>query len=73
MLPIEKNYMAYPRSLYIVWTPLMIWPDEPKYADPSFGAPLALQHRIAEISSLELETVRWEKSRKIRKKTSKDS
>ncbi|KAK2144452.1 hypothetical protein LSH36_756g02062 [Paralvinella palmiformis] len=46
--------------------------QEPKYADPSSGGPPSLQQRIAEIAALEQDTIRWEKSRKVKKKPAKE-
>jgi len=46
--------------------------EEPKYADPSSGGPPSLQQRIAEIAALEQDTIRWEKSRKVKKKPAKE-
>ncbi|XP_013408051.1 uncharacterized protein LOC106172021 [Lingula anatina] len=47
---------------------------EPKYPDPMVGATTAsFQTRIAELNALEVETIRWEKSRKFKKKPKQDS
>ena len=40
----------------------------PRYSDPIPGAPPSFQQRIAELSSLEQETIRYEKTRKFKKK-----
>ena len=45
---------------------------DPKYADALQGAPPSFQQRIAEISSLEQETIRNERARKFKKRTTKN-
>lgn len=45
---------------------------EPKYADPIAGSPPSFQSRLAELASLEAETVRWERLRKLKKKPRDD-
>lgn len=46
---------------------------EPKYADPISGSSVSFQSRLAELASLEAETVRWEmRMRKGRKKPKED-
>ncbi|XP_067937349.1 uncharacterized protein [Watersipora subatra] len=48
-------------------------PDpEPKYADPISGSATSFQARLAELASLEAETVRWERLRKLKKKPRDD-
>ena len=42
--------------------------SEPKYVDPLMGAPPSFNTRVAEIASLESETLRWERSKKSKKK-----
>ncbi len=42
---------------------------EPKYPDPLHAAPPTFQQRIAELATLESETIRWERTRRIKKKT----
>lgn len=46
--------------------------SEPKYADPIMGASSSFQSRLAELASLEAETVRWERLRKLKKKSRDD-
>ncbi|KAL8584621.1 hypothetical protein ACOMHN_002350 [Nucella lapillus] len=41
---------------------------EPKYCDPVPGAPPSFQQRLMELAALEAETVRWERSKKVKKK-----
>ncbi|KAI8774015.1 AAC-rich mRNA AAC11 protein [Biomphalaria glabrata] len=43
--------------------------EEPKYADPLSGATASFQQRIMELASLEAETIRWERLKKVKKKT----
>ncbi|KAI0223095.1 hypothetical protein LSAT2_025671 [Lamellibrachia satsuma] len=45
---------------------------EPRYPDPFIGAPHGFQQRIAELASLEAETIRKEKSNKAKKKAKAD-
>jgi hypothetical protein len=40
-----------------------------KYPDPLSGAPPALQARMAEMAQLEQETIKYEKSKKVKKKS----
>lgn len=42
--------------------------EEPRYSDPIVGASPSFQQRVAELASLEAETLRWEKARKVKKK-----
>jgi hypothetical protein len=44
---------------------------EPKYSDPLSGAPGSFQTRLMELAALEAETVRWERTKKVKKKTTK--
>ncbi|XP_025110946.1 uncharacterized protein LOC112574238 isoform X4 [Pomacea canaliculata] len=46
---------------------------EPRYADPLAGAPSLFQQRLMELAALEAETVRWEKAKKVKKKSKQDS
>ena len=46
--------------------------SEPKYADPIVGSSPSFQSRLAELASLEAETVRWERMRKLKKKPRED-
>ncbi|XP_071119266.1 uncharacterized protein [Haliotis cracherodii] len=46
--------------------------SEPKYTDPVSGASPSFQQRLMELSALEAETVRWERAKKIKKKTKQD-
>lgn len=41
---------------------------EPRYTDPIIGAPPSFQQRLMELSALESETIRYEKSKKVKKK-----
>lgn len=45
---------------------------EPKYTDPLVGAPASFQQRLMELSALEAETVRYERSKKVKKKVKQD-
>ncbi|XP_041357167.1 uncharacterized protein LOC121374232 isoform X3 [Gigantopelta aegis] len=45
---------------------------EPRYSDPLTGAPASFQQRLIELSSLESETIRWERTKKIKKKSKAD-
>lgn len=42
--------------------------EDPKYADPMIGAPPSFQQRIIELGALEGDTVRWERSKRLKKK-----
>lgn len=42
--------------------------EEPKYTDPMLGAPASFQQRIIELGALEGDTVRWERTKKLKKK-----
>lgn len=46
---------------------------EPRYSDPLAGAPSLFQQRLMELAALEAETVRWEKAKKVKKKSKQDS
>ncbi|XP_067677902.1 uncharacterized protein [Haliotis asinina] len=46
--------------------------SEPKYTDPVSGASPSFQQRLMELSALEAETVRWERTKKIKKKSKQD-
>lgn len=41
---------------------------EPKYSDPLIGAPAAYQQRLIELGALEGDTVRWERTKRLKKK-----
>ncbi|CAC5372242.1 unnamed protein product [Mytilus coruscus] len=41
---------------------------EPRYTDPVIGAQPSFQQRLMELSALESETIRYEKSKKVKKK-----
>ncbi|XP_021341061.1 uncharacterized protein LOC110442007 isoform X2 [Mizuhopecten yessoensis] len=45
---------------------------DPKYTDPLVGAPASFQQRLMELSALEAETVRYERSKKVKKKVKQD-
>lgn len=45
---------------------------DPKYTDPLIGAPASFQQRLMELSALEAETVRYERSKKVKKKVKQD-
>ncbi|KAH3696211.1 hypothetical protein DPMN_083676 [Dreissena polymorpha] len=42
--------------------------EDPKYSDPLIGAPASFQQRIIELGALEGDTVRWERSKRLKKK-----
>ncbi|XP_045157458.2 uncharacterized protein LOC123523816 isoform X6 [Mercenaria mercenaria] len=42
--------------------------EDPKYTDPMIGAPASFQQRIIELGALEGDTVRWERSKRLKKK-----
>jgi len=42
---------------------------EPKYADPIAGSTTTFQARLSELASLEAETVRYERMKKMKRKT----
>lgn len=48
---------------------------EPKYPDPIHGATASFQQRLMELAALEAETIRWERTKKVKKKprTDRDS
>lgn len=41
---------------------------EPKYSDPLIGAPASYQQRLIELGALEGDTVRWERTKRLKKK-----
>lgn len=41
---------------------------DPKYTDPVVGASSSLLARLSELATLEAETVRYERTRKVKKK-----
>ncbi|KAK3794658.1 hypothetical protein RRG08_003801 [Elysia crispata] len=45
---------------------------EPKYADPIHGATASFQQRLMELAALEAETIRWERTKKVKKKPRSD-
>ncbi|GFO23087.1 hypothetical protein PoB_004959200 [Plakobranchus ocellatus] len=45
---------------------------EPKYPDPIVGATASFQQRLMELASLEAETIRWERTKKVKKKPRAD-
>lgn len=45
---------------------------EPKYSDPLVGASPSFQQRLMELAALEAETVRWERTKKVKKKPKQD-
>ncbi|XP_048758003.1 uncharacterized protein LOC125668209 [Ostrea edulis] len=45
---------------------------EPRYIDPVIGAPASFQQRLMELSALEAETIRYERSKKVKKKFKQD-
>ncbi|XP_062568570.1 uncharacterized protein LOC134230747 [Saccostrea cucullata] len=45
---------------------------DPRYADPVVGAPASFQQRLMELSALEGETIRYERSKKVKKKVKQD-
>lgn len=48
-------------------------PVEPHYADPMVNCPLSFHQRVAELILLESDTIRWEKSKKTKKKARDNS
>ncbi|XP_060566392.1 homeobox protein 4-like isoform X2 [Ruditapes philippinarum] len=42
--------------------------EDPKYTDPMIGAPASFQQRLIELGALEGDTVRWERSKRLKKK-----
>ena len=48
-----------------------IFSVEPKYSDPLSGASPSFQQRLMELAALEAETVRWERTKKVKKKQPK--
>ncbi|CAG5136719.1 unnamed protein product, partial [Candidula unifasciata] len=46
--------------------------DNQKYQDPLIGAPASFQQRLMELASLEADTIRWERNRKLKKKPKQD-
>ncbi|KAL4237074.1 hypothetical protein ACF0H5_005458 [Mactra antiquata] len=42
--------------------------EDPKYTDPLMGAPASFQQRIIELGALEGDTVRWERTKRLKKK-----
>ncbi|KAH9487713.1 hypothetical protein Btru_069470 [Bulinus truncatus] len=42
--------------------------EEPKYGDPLSGATASFQQRLMELAALEAETIRWERTKKVKKK-----
>jgi len=40
-----------------------------KYPDPLVGAPPSFQARMSEMAQLELDTIKYEKGRKVKKKS----
>ncbi|XP_052776675.1 putative uncharacterized protein DDB_G0282133 isoform X2 [Mya arenaria] len=42
--------------------------EDPKYTDPMLGAPASFQQRIIELGALEGDTVRWERTKRLKKK-----
>ena len=44
---------------------------EPKYSDPLSGATPSFQQRLMELAALEAETVRWERTKRVKKKPAK--
>lgn len=47
----------------------MVFAAEPKYADPIAGSSSSFQARLSELATLEAETVRYERMRKLKKKS----
>ncbi|GFR72486.1 hypothetical protein ElyMa_000380600 [Elysia marginata] len=45
---------------------------EPKYPDPIHGATASFQQRLMELAALEAETIRWERTKKVKKKPKPD-
>ena len=51
---------------------LVVFSVEPKYSDPLSGATPTFQQRLMELAALEAETVRWERTKKVKKKPKQD-
>ncbi|XP_007554667.1 putative uncharacterized protein C8orf89 homolog [Poecilia formosa] len=72
---VESCKLSRPKVHYPTYTPPVTVKNDQKsglhvaqtYSDPIIGAPRSFIHRISELSSLEGETVRYEKMKKIRK------
>ncbi|XP_023182099.1 uncharacterized protein LOC111606226 [Xiphophorus maculatus] len=71
---VESCKFSRPKVQYPIHTPVTVKDDQKSclhagqsYSDPIIGAPRSFIHRISELSSLEGETVRYEKIKKIRK------
>uniref|UniRef100_A0A0B7AMS4 Uncharacterized protein n=1 Tax=Arion vulgaris TaxID=1028688 RepID=A0A0B7AMS4_9EUPU len=45
---------------------------DPKYQDPLYGATASFQQRLMELASLEADTIRWERNKKVKKKSKPD-
>lgn len=45
---------------------------EPKYIDPIVGSQASFQQRVMELSALESETIRYEKTKRLKKKVKQD-
>ncbi|XP_074642819.1 uncharacterized protein LOC141900023 [Tubulanus polymorphus] len=46
---------------------------EPRYPDPLSGASASFQQRLAELAALESETIRWERTRKLKKRSKQET
>lgn len=67
VVPLKAHHVLSQDSLQRTFF-LFFFAEEPRYADPFAGAHPSFQQRLAELSSLENETIRWERSRKFKKK-----
>ena len=55
-------------SLHYTEMSLHYFSAEPKYSDPLIGAPASYQQRLIELGALEGDTVRWERTKRLKKK-----
>ncbi len=66
--PSGVQFSFYKRFVCSYNSSILPFSEEPRYPDPFAGAPLAFQQRLADLSSLENETIRWERTRRFKKK-----
>ncbi|XP_017262293.1 uncharacterized protein si:ch211-171b20.3 [Kryptolebias marmoratus] len=71
---VESCKLSRPKATYPTFYPMTVKDNQktylhaaPSYPDPVVGAPRSFIHRISELSSLQGETVRQEKLKKMRK------
>lgn len=61
---VDEKFTLFKNVIFLVWF------SECKYPDPLIGASPSFQARITEMAQLEVETIRFEKTKKTRKKAS---